>query len=135
MPSVYFNVGHAIFAPDTIGIPSTPDPIAVLNGGDTALTISSIQIGGPNAGDFSLIGGSACFTQAISPGPAVKCSFEVGFTPRRPDPKTLSLRFLTMRRAARRFSNWWQPGKRHSLGFPHRLWISATSRKIPRARH
>jgi hypothetical protein len=81
MPSVYFNVGHAIFSPGTIGIPSTPEPIAVLNGGDTALTISSIQIGGPSAGDFSLIGGSACFTQAISPGSAVKCSFEVGFTP------------------------------------------------------
>jgi hypothetical protein len=81
MPSVYFNVGHAIFASGTIGTPSAPEPIAVFNGGDASLTISDIEIGGPSAGDFSVVGGSACFTQAIAPGSTVKCSFEAGFTP------------------------------------------------------
>jgi hypothetical protein len=93
MPSVYFNVGHAIFSPGTIGVPGTPEPIAVLNGGDTTLTISSIQIGGPSAGDFSLIGGSACFNQAISPGSSVKCSFEVGFTPSTAGPEDAVVTF------------------------------------------
>jgi hypothetical protein len=81
MPSVYFNVGHAIFSSGTVGNPSAPEPIALLNGGDASLTISAIEIAGPSAGDFSLIGGGSCLTQAIPPGPAVKCSFEVGFTP------------------------------------------------------
>ncbi len=87
MPSVFFNVGHAIFASGTIGTPSSPEPIAVFNGGDASLTISDIEIGGPSAGDFSLMGGGACFTQAIAPGPTVKCSFEVGFTPSTPGPE------------------------------------------------
>jgi hypothetical protein len=81
MPSVYFNVGHANFSSGTVGIPSAPIPVALLNGGDASLAISNIDIGGPSAGDFSIIGGGACLTQAIPPGPTVKCSFEVGFTP------------------------------------------------------
>jgi hypothetical protein len=81
MPSVSFSVGHAIFAPGTVGIPSTPEPVAVFNGGDANLSISAIQIGGPSAGDFSLMGGSACFTQAIAPASTEQCSFEIGFTP------------------------------------------------------
>ncbi len=81
MPSVFFNVGHAIFSSGAVGTPSAPEPIALFNGGDASLTISNIAIGGPSAADFSLIGGGACLTQAIAPGPTVKCSFEVGFTP------------------------------------------------------
>lgn len=81
MPSVYFNVAHAIFSPATIGTPGAPVPIAVFNGGDANLTISAITIGGPSAGDFSIMGGSTCFTQAIVPSSMPGCSFELGFTP------------------------------------------------------
>jgi len=81
MPSVYFNVANVIFSPGTVAILSTPEPVAVHNGGDASLTISNIEISGPSAGDFSLIGGNTCFTQAITPGTSTQCSFEVGFTP------------------------------------------------------
>ncbi len=81
MPSVYFNVGRVPFLPGPVGTPSAPQPVAVFNGGEASLTISDIEIAGANAADFSLVGGSACLGQAISPGPTVKCSFEVGFTP------------------------------------------------------
>ena len=81
MPSVYFNVGRVPFLPGPVGTPSAPQPVAVLNGGEANLIISNIEIAGTNAADFSLVGGSTCLGQAISPGPTVKCSFEVGFTP------------------------------------------------------
>ncbi|MGA8014069.1 MAG: choice-of-anchor D domain-containing protein [Candidatus Acidiferrales bacterium] len=81
MPSVYFNVGRVPFLPGPIGTASDPQPIAVFNGGEASLTISDIEIAGANAADFSLLGGGTCLGQAISPGPTVKCSFEVGFTP------------------------------------------------------
>jgi hypothetical protein len=49
IPSVYFNFGHVIFSPGIVWIPSTPQPVAVLNGGDASLTISGILITGPGA--------------------------------------------------------------------------------------
>ena len=74
MPSVYFNVANVIFSPGTVAILSTPEPVAVHNGGDASLTISNIEISGPSAGDFSLIGGNTCFTQAITPGTSTQLS-------------------------------------------------------------
>ncbi len=81
MPSVYFNVARATFSPATVGTPGLPVPVAVFNGGDANLAISAIAIGGPNAGDFSIMGGGMCLTQAIVPGSTPGCSFELGFTP------------------------------------------------------
>ncbi|MBZ5696490.1 MAG: choice-of-anchor D domain-containing protein [Acidobacteriia bacterium] len=81
MPSVYFNTGKVSFPASSIGTANTLQPVAVLNGGEGPLTISNIEVTGANAGDFSLSGQSACFGQTINPGPAPKCSFEIGFTP------------------------------------------------------
>jgi hypothetical protein len=81
MPSVYFNVGSVNFLPAAVGTSSVPQPVAVFNGGEASLSISGIEIAGSSASDFSLIGGTGCLSQALSPGPTSKCSFEVGFTP------------------------------------------------------
>jgi hypothetical protein len=81
LPSVYFNVARVPFLPGAVGTTTAPQPVAVINGGEASLAISNIQIAGPDAADFSLIGGTACIGAAISPGPAVQCSFEVAFTP------------------------------------------------------
>ena len=81
LPSVYFNTGRLVFGPASAGAQEAPQFGAVLNAGEANLNISSIQISGTNAGDFSLMVGSPCYGQAISPGPGAVCSFEVGFTP------------------------------------------------------
>jgi hypothetical protein len=81
MPSVYFNVGRVNFQPMTVGTTSDPQLVAAFNGGEAAVTVSDIEITGVNAADFSIIGGSACIGEAISPGTTQTCSFEVQFTP------------------------------------------------------
>ena len=78
-PSVYFNLGSVVFPAAPIGTQNTPQPVAVHNGGEASLAISSLQISGPNASDFSLIGPGACNGATIPVGG--ECSFEVGFVP------------------------------------------------------
>jgi len=80
-PSVYFNLGRVSFPASAIGTANAAQPVAALNGGESPLTISDIEIAGTNAADFSLIGQGACLGKSIAPGPAPQCSFEVGFTP------------------------------------------------------
>ncbi|HVB87554.1 MAG TPA: choice-of-anchor D domain-containing protein [Candidatus Dormibacteraeota bacterium] len=79
-PSVYFNVGRDVFPLVTLGTRQAGTPIAVFNGGEQSLTISDIEISGPNAADFSAQTG-ACIGTAISPGPSVQCSLELTFSP------------------------------------------------------
>jgi hypothetical protein len=81
MPSVYFNIGRAIFSGVPLGTSAVPVPVALYNGGSANLAISGISISGPNASDFSLIGGGDCTAQPILPGAALQCSFEVEFAP------------------------------------------------------
>ncbi|HEY0703667.1 MAG TPA: SBBP repeat-containing protein, partial [Candidatus Acidoferrales bacterium] len=77
-PSVSFNVGKVNFGTQTVGATNVPPAgVAVINTGGAPLTISAVNITGANAGDFSLIGPSACTGGPIAPGQ--KCSFEVGF--------------------------------------------------------
>jgi hypothetical protein len=90
-PSVYFNVGSVTFAPQPIGTQNAPQPIAVHNGGEAPLTISSFQITGPNSQDFSLIGPAACKGQTIPT--AGQCSFEVGFVPSTTGPEEAVVSF------------------------------------------
>jgi hypothetical protein len=78
-PSVYFSSGSVVFPAAPIGTQNTPQPVAVHNGGEAPLVISSLQITGPNAQDFSLIGPGACSGVTVST--ATECSFEVGFVP------------------------------------------------------
>ncbi|HEY6442797.1 MAG TPA: choice-of-anchor D domain-containing protein [Candidatus Acidoferrales bacterium] len=76
-PSVYFSVGSVPFTGAGVGLQFA----GVLNGGEAPLTISAINVTGPNSGDFALTGQSACLGKSITPGPTTQCSFEVGFTP------------------------------------------------------
>jgi Cep192 domain 4 len=89
-PSVYFNVGRVVFAAATIGTHEAGTPIAIFNGGEQTLTISDIEIVGPNAPDFSLQTGG-CIGAAISPGPAVQCSLELTFSPSTGGPESAYL--------------------------------------------
>jgi hypothetical protein len=90
-PSVYFNIGSVIFPAQPIGTQNAPQPVAVRNGGEAALTISSLQITGPNSQDFSLIGPGACKGQTIATGG--QCSFEVGFVPTTAGPEEAVVSF------------------------------------------
>jgi hypothetical protein len=90
-PSVYFNIGSVIFPAQPIGTQNAPQPVAVHNGGEAALTISSLQITGPNSQDFSLIGPGACKGQTIATGG--ECSFEVGFVPTTTGPEEAVVSF------------------------------------------
>ncbi len=76
-PSVYFSVGSVPFTGAGVGLQFA----GVLNGGEAPLTISAINVTGPNSGDFALSGQTACIAKSITPGPTTQCSFEVGFTP------------------------------------------------------
>ena len=78
-PSVYFNLGRVIF--NGLGGAGGSEPVAVLNGGDANLQISSILVSGPNASDFSVTTSGNCLSQPILPGPSVQCSFDVVFSP------------------------------------------------------
>ena len=79
-PSVYFNVGRDVFALATLGTHEAGTPIAIYNGGEQTLTISDIEISGPNSGDFSAQTG-ACIGEPIAPGPSVQCSLDLTFSP------------------------------------------------------
>ncbi|MBZ5502781.1 MAG: choice-of-anchor D domain-containing protein, partial [Acidobacteriia bacterium] len=80
-PSVYFNLGRVGFPSTPVGTQSNPQPVAVLNGGEAILHISSIAIAGANAADFSLSFLGGCTGSAIAPGSPPACSFEVSFMP------------------------------------------------------
>jgi hypothetical protein len=76
-PSVSFNVAKVNFGFQPVGGATVPQGVAVMNTGDAPLAISNVNITGPNAADFSLMGASGCIANAIPAGQ--KCSFEVGF--------------------------------------------------------
>ena len=90
-PSVYFNIGSVVFPAQPVGTQNAPQPVAVHNGGESSLAITSLQITGPNSADFSLIGPAACKTQAIPTGG--ECSFEVGFVPSTTGPEEAVVSF------------------------------------------
>jgi len=81
-PSVYFNAPNVIFPTALVGTVNSPQLVAVFNGGEAPLSITSFTIVGPNSVDFSLEdvppGGCAA---AGNPGSTPVCAFEVGFTP------------------------------------------------------
>lgn len=83
-PSVFFSLPHLSFPAGS----SAPEFVSVLNGGEAGLTISSISITGPDAGDFSMTGQAGCIGPSISPSSAAQCSLEVAFTPSMVGPET-----------------------------------------------
>ncbi len=82
-PSVYFNTPKVNFPAALVGTAAFgPEPVAVFNGGEAPLSITSFTIIGANSRDFSLQGvpPGGC-TAPANPGPTPTCTFEVGFTP------------------------------------------------------
>lgn len=68
LPSVAFNLPHIAFSPQPVGTQNAPSLVAIHNTGESPLTITSLLLTGPNSGDFSLIGQSACSGQTIPAG-------------------------------------------------------------------
>ena len=79
-PSVTFSAPGLNFGVQPIGSQTVPpQAMAVHNTGTAPLGISSIQIGGTNANDFSLADGGNCLGSQVAAG--ALCAFEIGFVP------------------------------------------------------
>jgi len=79
-PSVSFNAANLNFGPQPVGMPNNAQlPVAIINTGDSPLSISFVGITGANSADFSAIDTSTCLASPISPG--AFCSFEMQFVP------------------------------------------------------
>ncbi|MGB8543392.1 MAG: choice-of-anchor D domain-containing protein [Candidatus Acidiferrales bacterium] len=79
-PSVSFNAANLNFGPQPVGMPNNAQlPVAIINTGDYALSISFVGITGPNSVDFSASDTSTCLASPISSGGF--CSFEMQFAP------------------------------------------------------
>jgi hypothetical protein len=79
-PSVSFNAANLNFGPQPVGMPNNAQlPVAIINTGDSPLSLSFIGVTGLNSGDFSASDTSACLASPISPG--AFCSFEMQFAP------------------------------------------------------
>jgi Beta-propeller repeat len=94
-PSVYFNTPKLNFPAAIVGTPANgPQLVAVFNGGEAPLSITSFTIIGANSRDFSLQdvppGGCAA---PVNPGPTPTCTFEVGFTPSVAGPEAAVISF------------------------------------------
>ena len=72
-PALTFSQPRLVF------LNTRPQASGLTNTGEAALNISSLSIAGPSAADFSLIGQSACTSQALNPG--ASCPFEINFSP------------------------------------------------------
>lgn len=79
-PSVSFSAANLNFGPQPVGMPNNAQlAVAIINTGDSPLSLSFIGVTGINSGDFSAIDTSACLASPISPG--TFCSFEMQFAP------------------------------------------------------
>ena len=72
-PAVTFSLPRSNFFSSEIQY------LGLKNTGDAPLAISSITLAGPNSGDFSLVGQSACTSLPLGTGGS--CPFSVGFSP------------------------------------------------------
>jgi len=94
-PSVYFNTPKVNFPAALVGTAASgPQLVAVFNGGEAPLSITSFTIIGANSRDFSLqdVPPGGC-TAPVNPGPTPTCTFEVGFTPSVAGPETAVVSF------------------------------------------
>ncbi|HWG59054.1 MAG TPA: choice-of-anchor D domain-containing protein [Candidatus Acidoferrales bacterium] len=89
---IRFNAATVRFASAPVGGGSgSVLPVGVINSGEAPLVISTIQISGPNALDFSLMGSLGCTSGAIAPGDP--CSFNVSFAPTSVGPESAFVSF------------------------------------------
>ena len=73
------------FGSQAVGTTSAAQSATLINVGDATLTISSIQVTGPNAGDYTLT--STC---GSSLAPSAQCTLSVMFTPTAAGTRTAS---------------------------------------------
>jgi hypothetical protein len=78
-PSVSFGSANVNFGSFAVGVPNNAQlPVAIINTGDSLLTISGIAITGPNSNAFIAVDPTACVA-ALNPGST--CGFEMQFAP------------------------------------------------------
>ncbi len=76
VPGAQFSPGGLQFTNSTVGVPSAPQMIDLVNTGTATLTISGISVTGTNAGDF--MESNTC---AATLAAGAKCTFTIIFTP------------------------------------------------------
>jgi len=84
------------FGSQAVGTTSAAQSATLINVGDATLTISSIQVTGPNAGDYTLT--STC---GSSLAPSAQCTLSVMFTPTAAGTRTASVVFTDNAEAVR----------------------------------
>jgi hypothetical protein len=77
-PFVGVDTPRLAFPGRAAGQTSSPKKVVVTNTGAAPLTISSVSMGGPDAGDFTRAGSCVGRTDPLAPG--AKCDVLVGFT-------------------------------------------------------
>jgi hypothetical protein len=92
-PVVAFDRGSAAFGGQATGVASSPLSVTVTNGGETALSLSAIAIGGADSAQFSRATGAAAGTCDTSTPIAAGATCTIGlvFTPATDGVKSASL--------------------------------------------
>jgi hypothetical protein len=68
------------FGGQTVGVPSTPQSLTLLNQGPGTVTLSSFTLAGTNLADFSLSSGGTCaVSSSLAQGSS--CTFQLAFNP------------------------------------------------------
>ncbi|MGC1128597.1 MAG: choice-of-anchor D domain-containing protein [Candidatus Acidiferrales bacterium] len=79
------------FGNQQAGVTSSQKSVEVFNNGNLGLTISSVRVGGPNAGDFA-VSSDSCTGTTVPPA-AAACPVSVTFAPSTTGAETASLEF------------------------------------------
>ena len=84
-PTVSLSPASLTFGQQGIGVTSAPQTVILSNAGSATLSVSSVTIGGANAGDFAQTNGCGSVAAAAS------CGINVAFTPSATGTRTASL--------------------------------------------
>ncbi len=87
-PGVSISSTSVVFNSQAIGTTSAPQSATLTNVGNASLTLSSVQVTGPNAADFSLSNGCGS-----SLAPSIQCTVSLTFTPSAAGTRTASVAF------------------------------------------
>src|ERR1700730_106965 len=79
-PQATPSTGTVAFGNQTNGTTSAPRTITLTNGGNGALTLGTVALGGANAGAFTIAGGTTC-TNGSTVNAGASCVVNVTFTP------------------------------------------------------
>lgn len=88
VPQLSFSSASLTFAAQAVGATSSAQSIILANPGTAVLNISSIQLGGANASDFALSGGTTCQGTLA---PKATCSIALVFSPSAAGARTASV--------------------------------------------